>query len=145
MGVVGGTALSIIGGQKDEEWLARQQAATKSYAIDMYGYQLGNIQALPYSLTKTSAITYNNRKVPILEVYSCTETEKAALEAKLTRDGMTVMVIDTILNYYNPTLDLSFVRGSIIKLDDLNDDFHIADAIHEEIQKGVYLTPGLEN
>lgn len=33
----------------------------KQYAIDMYSYNLQNIQAIPTSLTKTSALTYNTR------------------------------------------------------------------------------------
>lgn len=144
LGATGGTILSAIGGGKDEEWLFRQQQESKSYAIDMFGYQLGNIQALPYSLTKTSAITNNNKLVPILEIYNATEVERNALIEKLHKDGMTIMVIGNINSYYDRTEDLSFVKGQMIKIDDINDDFHIADAIYNELQKGVYLTPGLE-
>lgn len=143
LGTAGGLALGLIGGQLDENWLLRQQAEAKDYAIDMYGYQLGNIQALPYSLTKTSAITYNNRLVPILETYSATDTEKQALKNKLIRDGMTVMVVDTVSNYYNPDLELSFLRGDIIELN-VVEDFHVSDAIYQEIKKGVYFTQEME-
>ena len=40
--------------------------------------QLGNIKAQPNSLAKTSAFNIDTRKFPILEYYTCTETEKQA-------------------------------------------------------------------
>ena len=57
---------------------------------------------------------------------------------------MTIMAIATINDYFNTSLDISFIRGDLIKIDNLNDDFHVADAIYQEIKKGVYLTPSLE-
>lgn len=110
----------------------------------MYGYQLGNIQAMPYSLTKTSALTYNNKLYPIIEKYECTEKERNILKNKLVYDGMTIMAIGQISEYIPTTADLGMVRGKMIRIENLSDDFHIADAIYQEIQKGVYLTPGLE-
>ena len=141
---VGGT-LNWIGGSKDEEWLRRQQNEAKAYAIDMYGYQLGNIQAMPYSLTKTSALTYNNKLFPILETYESTAKEREILKNKIMYDGMTIMAIGQITDYITTTADLSFIRGDLIRIQNLDDDFHIADAIYQEIKKGVYLTSGLED
>ena len=139
---VGGT-LGWVGGSKDEEWLLRQQRETKSYTIDMYNYNLGNIQAMPYSLTKSGTLTNNNKIFPFVEYYSCTDTEKTILKEMLKYDGMTVMRIDTI-NHYLPMSTNVLIKGRLIRIDDLNDDFHIADAIYSELEKGVYLTPGLE-
>ena len=142
-GVLGlgmGLPLSLIGGDKDEDWLRRQQWEARDYAIDMYGYQLGNIQALPYSLTKTSAITYNNKLFPIIEIYSCTDEERNILLQKLLREGMTIMAIGYIADYYDESLyELNFIKGKLIKLDGLNDDFHIADALYQEVEKGFYI------
>ena len=56
-----GTVGAAIGGELDKDWLARTQQESKSYTTDMYNYQLGNIQALPYSIARTTAITNNNR------------------------------------------------------------------------------------
>ena len=57
VGMVGG---SIAGGLDYTNQL-RLMEENRQYAIDMYGYNLQNIQAIPTSLTKTSALTYNTR------------------------------------------------------------------------------------
>jgi hypothetical protein len=131
-GVLGGV-VSAAGGAMDLRWLKQQQEENRDYAIDMYGYNLGNIQALPYSLSKVSAFTYNNRFVPFLEIYSATETEQNVLLNKIMADGMTIMAVSTIYDYYRTDMDRSFIRGQMIRMEDLNDDFHIADAIYSEI------------
>ena len=56
-----GTAASIIGYQKDREWLEKQQYEARDFAVDQFQYQLGNIQALPQSVTKSSPLSFNNK------------------------------------------------------------------------------------
>lgn len=140
VGIVGGTALSVMGGLKNNEWLAKQQGEAKNYAIDMYNYQLGNIKALPQSLTKADPLTYNNKVWPILEEFSCTSTEKDMVKNKIKYNGMTIMAVGTI-NDYSTSTDFSevFVKGQLIRLTGVNDDFHVIDAIYEEVNKGFYL------
>lgn len=116
--------------------LKGQQQEARSYAVDNFNYAMGNIQALPYGLTKSSALTYNNKLFPILEYYSCTDEEKEALKNKLKYDGMTVMRIGTINDL--TTNGDTLVRGSIIRLN-ITDDNHMANEIYSEIIKGVYL------
>ena len=146
VGLIGGAALSAFGAEKDRDWLERQQKENKSYAIDMYGYKLGNIQALPYSLAKTSAFTANNRIFPFVEFYSCTSEEINNLTNKIKYDGMTIMATSTLNSFSNSNdFDRIFLKGQLIKLDNLDDDFHIADAIYEEVNKGFYLIPGMED
>ena len=57
IGAVGGAITSAI----DYKNTIRMMEENRSYAIDMYSYNLQNIQAIPTSLTKTSALTYNTR------------------------------------------------------------------------------------
>lgn len=140
--MTGGAALGIAGGIQDVKWLLQQQKETRSYAVDMYNFNLGNIQALPYSLTKTGTLTRNNKLFPVLEYYSCTDEEKDALINKINYDGMTVGKIDILANYMSAT-STNFVKGELIRLETITDDFHIADAIYEEITKGVYMTSGI--
>lgn len=104
----------------------------------MYSYNLQNIQALPYSLSKTSPFTYNNKIWPIVEMYSATEEEKKAFRDKLEYDGMTVMKITTINEVTEPG-SMKYVKGQMIRLEDLSDDSHMAYTIYEEIKKGVYI------
>ena len=106
------------------------------YTKDQFGYQLGNIQALPMGLSKTSAFTYNNKIFPLLEYYTCTREEKKALENKIKYNGMTVMRIGTISEFKQRTP--TYIKGKLIRLE-INDDNHIVNEIANELNKGVYI------
>ena len=134
-GAVVGGATSLAGGIADYANLGKKQAEAKSFAVDMYNYSLQNIKALPYSLTRCTALTYNNKLYPFVEKYSCTEEEKDAFIEKIRYDGMSVMKIAKISDYIGNNV---MVRGEIIRLP-IKHDAHMADAIYEEIRKGVYL------
>lgn len=107
------------------------------FTKDNFGYQLGNIQALPYTLTKVTSINNNNKIFPLLEYYTCTDREKQALRDKLTYNGMTVMVIGTIGDYIKAKP--SYIKGKIIRLPEINEDFHIANEIAREVNLGIYI------
>ena len=144
-GGVGSGLASAYGAEKDRDWLTRQQQEARSYAIDMYGYQLGNIQAMPYSIKGTDALTNNNKIWPIVEIYKATDLEVQLLTSKIRYNGMTIMAVGNIADYCtSEDFDKVFIKGQIIRLesDEINDDFHIADAIYQEINKGVYIPSG---
>ncbi len=61
IGTFAGGALGIAGYEKDKAWLEKQQEETRSYAIDNFNYQLGNVKALNQTITKSSPLTYNNK------------------------------------------------------------------------------------
>ena len=109
----------------------------RQYAIDMYGYNLQNIQAIPTSLTKTSALTYNTRVWPFIEYYTCTDAERAALKDKIKYNGMTIMKVGQLNNY--PLGEDNFYKGQLIRLPDVRIDGHMAFEIYNELNKGVYL------
>lgn len=138
-----GTVGAIIGGEMDKEWLQRQQTEAKNYTLDMYGYKLGNIKALPIALSKTSAQTNNNKIFPFVEYFTCTNNEKDAYLNKIKYNGMTIMKINTLSNYATSnTFDRVYLKGQLINLDNINDDFHIADSIYQEVNKGFYILQG---
>ena len=64
-GAIAGAAIGAVGGgitaALDYKNTIRMMEENRQYSIDMYGYNLQNIQAIPTSLTKTSALTYNTR------------------------------------------------------------------------------------
>lgn len=139
-GGVGSGMASAYGAQKDMEWLQRQQQEARSYSIDMYGYQLKNIQAMPYSIKGTESLTNNNKIWPIVEIYEPTGIELEALTSKIQYNGMTIMKVGKLSDYnITSDFDKAFVKGKLIRLDELDDDFHIADAIYQEINKGIYI------
>ena len=112
------------------------RAENMDYTKDMFGYQLGNIKAVPDSLSKTTAYTKNNKYFPFLEYYTCTEEEKNALKNKLKYNGMTVMAIGTISEYLKP--EESYIKGRLIRL--VGDyDNHYINELSQELYKGVYI------
>ena len=138
--VVGGAAsmaASAGGGAADVALNDQLRNEALDYKRDMFGYELGNIQALPTSITKTSAFTYNNKIFPILEYYTCTDKEKQALKDKIKYNGMTVMRIGTIGEFLGDG-ELQYIKGRIIRIDGIEDDFHYLKAIAEEIFKGAF-------
>ena len=64
-GAIAGGAIGAVGGgitaALDYKNTIKMMEENRQYKIDMYGYNLQNIQAIPTSLTKTSALTYNTR------------------------------------------------------------------------------------
>ena len=135
-GAVGGIS-SGIGGIIDTQNLEKQLRENRNYAVDMYNFNLQNIKALPYTMTRCTALTYNNKLFPFIEKYSCTDEEKDAFINKLKHDGMTVNVIGQIQDYTD--MGGRMVKGQIIRLPDLKEDNHMAKEIYDEILKGVYL------
>ena len=136
IGGVTGITAGAVGGALDAQWLARQQAETRSFAIDQFNYQLGTTQALNPTITKSTPLTYNNKVWPVLEYYTCTDKEKELLEQKIKYDGMTIMAIDTLRAY---AVDGYRVKGKLIRLEGIQDDSHVADAIYQEVDKGFYI------
>lgn len=145
---------SYAAGKRDIELNDQLRNETLDYTKDMYGYQLGNIKALPQSIAKTAANNANNKLIPFLEKYDCdivdTNYQREALINKLRYNGMTIMRIGTVGDFRTPwsyvddegntvTQDLVYVKGKLIRIDGLNEDYHISKALAEEINKGVFI------
>lgn len=134
--IMGGTA-SAVGGTIDYALQRAGQAEAIDYTRDQFGYSLGNIKALPDSLTKVSAFNNNNKIFPVMEYYTCTEEEKVALENKLKYNGMTVMRIGTIREFLKS--EKSYIKGKLIRLENFNEDFHYVNELANEFNKGVFI------
>lgn len=135
-GAIAGGVAAGAGGVADLIMLGSRQEEARSFAVDNYNMQLDNIRALPDSLTKSSALSANNKLFPFLEYYTCTDEEKEAFRQKLYFDGMTVGRIDKIENYLK--IDYSFIRGQLIRLEGPFET-HVINAIYEELRKGVFI------
>lgn len=135
-GILGGAA-SLAGGIRDYQLSEQGRQEALNYYTDMYKYNLGNIKALPTSLAKTSALTYNNKIFPILEYYTCTDEEKQALRDKIKYNGMTVGRIGKIVDFIRE--EQSYIKGKLIRLTDIPEDFHVLNAIADEMNKGVFI------
>lgn len=136
-GAVAGAGISAFGGAMDLAIGDKLRAEAMDYKRDMFGMQMGNIQALPSNITKTTAFTYNNKLFPILEYYTCTIEERNALLDKLKYNGMTVGRIGKIADYLANASD-QYIKGRIIRIEGVSDDFHYYKAISDEIYKGAF-------
>ena len=145
VGAIVGGVLGLAAGATDVGLQAAKYSEDKSYAQDMHRYQLDNIRALPYSLSKTTAFTFNNKVFPILEYYTCTETEKIAIANEIANTGMTIGVVGNIGDYaynewsYGDITSRGFIKGKLIRIEGLDEDYHLAQDIANEFNKGVYL------
>lgn len=139
VGGVVGTAGSAVGMGLDVDMLVQQQRQNRQFAIDKFNYQLGNIKALPYTLTKIGAFNINSKIWPFLEYYTCTDEEKQALENKLKYESMTVMRIGYFGDFWRVDSELRYFKGELIRNEEIAEDNHIFEAIYGEILKGVYM------
>ena len=136
-GATVGSLTSATGYVIDTDTLAKTQRENKQLAIDKYNYQLGNITALPYTMTKIGSFDAISKYFPFLEFYTCTDKEKKAFENKIKYESMTVMRIGTISEFKTNTPH--YFKGELIRNDEIADDSHILNAIYEELLKGVYI------
>lgn len=156
-GLVGGVA-SAFGASRDLELGDKLRKDTYTAAIDIHNYQLGNIKALPLTLSKVSSFTPNNKIFPVLEYYTCSREEKIALANKMKYEGMTIGVVGTMEDFalapswtYYPygedalsapipyIKDKGFFKGQLIQFIGTNTTPAITQQIAIELQKGVYL------
>lgn len=135
-GIAGGVA-SAGAGIADVAINQKLRAEEMSYAKDQFGYQLGNIQALPQTLSRTTSYNIDNKYFPFIEIYDASDEEKEALRNKITYNGMTIGAISTISNFMKD--EPTYIKGQIIRLENLGDDYHYARTIVDEINKGVYI------
>ena len=143
-GGIAGGALSLAGGLQDVYYNDKLRAEAIDYTKDQFNYSLENIQALPYSLSRVSSLTNDNTIYPVIEYYTCTEVEKKAFAEKIAWNSMTVMAIGKMSDYidnswsYGDIISKGYIKGKLIRLDNINEDFRIINAISGELNKGVY-------
>lgn len=136
-GAIIGTGASIGGAYADYQINESLRKEQLSYMKDMQSLNLGSIQAIPDSLSKTSSLVYSNKIFPFVEYYTATTTEKNALRNKIQYTSMNLGVIANVKNYQR--LEPSFIQARLIRLEDIEEDYHIVRAISDELSKGVFI------
>lgn len=136
-GAAVGGAASTVGGVLDYANLVKRQTEQKDLAIDMHNFQLDNIKALPYSLTKCPALNKNNKLFPFIEFYTATDEEIETLRKYLELRSFNIGIVDKISNYVRD--EVSFIKAQIIRFNSIEASTNIANDIYEELNKGVYL------
>lgn len=134
--IVGGLS-SAAGGVLDIAIKEKLRMDALDLKKDQFNYSLDNIKALPNTLARVSSFDANNKIFPILEFYTCTDQEKEILKNKMKYNGMTIMRIDKIKNFILP--ETSYIKGKLIRLESIYDDFHMINSVADELNKGVFL------
>ena len=151
VGIAGGIAaagMSAAAGAADVAISEQLYNEQRRYQKDIFTLQLGNVKALPNSISKTTAFNQNNKYFPFVEIYDCTDEEKHMVAEKIRWSGMTLGTVGTFHDQLNligsyrwsfgDIQDEGFVQGQLIQLGDLNKEYHIAEQIYIELAKGVY-------
>ena len=139
-GFIGGGS-SLAGGIVDYMMMEKRQREDKDLAIDNFTYQLGNIKARPYSITKVTPYTANNKKFPFLEKYTATNEEISILANKIAYNSFTVNSVSTIQDHINarPLNTKKFVSGILIRLEGTGLANNEVFEIYDELKKGCYI------
>lgn len=142
---IGAGAVSLGAGIADQFIASSKYKETKDISIEQFNYSLGNIKAIPNTLSKISAYNINNKYFPFIEYYSCTDEEIVIYKNKIDFNSYILMKIGTINDLINDGLLIyknndgnTFVKGEIIRINLIEDD-HMQNEIYNELLKGVYL------
>lgn len=132
---------SATGGIIDYNMLTSRQEEQRDFAIDNFKYQLGNIKALPYSITKVTPFTANNKLFPFIEKYTATEDEINILVNKLEFNSFTVEAISNLSMHLNakPPKTNKFFSATLIRIEGANQPTHELQELARELEKGVYI------
>lgn len=138
-GAIGGTAASLGAGLADYHIAKELYAEQMSLRTDRFRYSLDNIKARPNGLAKTSAFTNNNKIFPFIEFYTATDTEKEALRQKIKYEGMKLGVVGTISKHGHGPEPHTYFRGTLIRLENYNADYHFIQALTNELMMGIFV------
>ena len=141
-GSAGGIAMgtgALIGGAADVATNAMLRADQREAMIQQHNWQLGNIKALPYSVTKVNNFNIDNTYVPYLEVYNCDDYETQNLGSYLELYDYSINRYGKFSDYVKPNNERTFLRGTPIRLEGITDDSHYLAAIADELKQGFYV------
>ena len=136
---IGAGAISGVAGAADVYMNMKLRRENINLQKDQFSYSLQNIKALPYTLSRTTSYTINNKYFPFLEYYTCSEVEKEALRNKIKYEGMTVMAIGKMRDYLSN--EMQFFKGRMIKIIGANyyEESHMSEEINNRISQGLYI------
>lgn len=111
-----------------------------SLTKDLHKYELGNIQALPESISKVSSITKNNKYVPFLEIYSATDQEIENFRYYLRYSGATINRIAShgFAEWLGDYGRYTYMKAKIFMYNNISADFHELNSLADELANGVY-------
>lgn len=140
-GGIAGLGISAVGGVMDVIDSQKLRDDARSSQFDMFNYQLGNVKALPNTLTKVSTYNINNKIYPFYEIYEATSEEINALRQQLQWRGYNLGIIGQLSDFQ---VEGKYFKGKLIRLEEVQDvslgDNHLLENYNSELQQGVYWT-----
>lgn len=140
-GGVAGLGMSAVGGVMDVIDNQKLRDDARSSQFDMFNYQLGNVKALPNTLTKVSTYNINNKIYPFYEIYEATSEEIEALRQQLKLRGYNLGIIGQLSDFQ---VEGKYFKGKLIRLEEVQDvslgDSHLIENFNSELQQGIYWT-----
>lgn len=139
-----GSAAAIpagIGGSMDIKYKEMLRNDQVDKAKTLFNYNLQNIQALANTVSKSNPYNIDNKYVPYLEKYTCSDVEREAFKLKMKYDGMTIMRTGTLRYFlnYKDEVEESYIKGAIIRFPNLSEDYNYAKELSNEVGQGFYL------
>ena len=140
-GGITGLGISAVGGVMDIIDNQKLRDDARSSQFDMFNYQLGNVKALPNTLTKVSTYNINNKIYPFYEIYEATSEEIGALRQRLNWRGYNLGIIGQLSDFQ---VEGKYFKGKLIRLEEVQDvslgDNHLLENYNSELQQGIYWT-----
>ena len=140
-GGIAGLGISAVGGVMDVIDSQKLRDDARSSQFDMFNYQLGNVKALPNTLTKVSTYNINNKIYPFYEIYEATPEEIGALRQQLKWRGYNLGIIGQLSDFQ---VEGKYFKGKLIRLEEVHDvslgDNHLLENYNSELQQGIYWT-----
>ena len=143
IGAGAGGALSAGAGVADIITNRMLRADQRDATIQQHNWQLQNIQALPYTITKANNFNVDNNYVPYLEFYTCDDTELENFYTYLQLKSYNISRYGKFSDYVKPT-GRTWLQGTFVRLKGISDDAHYLAAIADEVSQGFYIEKGEE-
>ena len=134
---IGAGAASAIGAGVDVGMNELNYQTERGNTKAQFEYQLDNVKARPDTLGNVGAYNANNKIFLFIEHYKASDVEIQALRENIKYRNMNIGRIGILEDYIQGTHN--YIRGQLIRIENLSDDYHMATEISNEISKGVYI------
>ena len=140
-GAAGGIAMgagSLVGGVADVATNAILRADQREAMIQQHNWQLDNIKAMPYGVSKASNFNAEQPKFPYIESYTALGNEITNLQNFLKLRSYSINRYGKFADYVNPN-GRTWLQGVPLRLTAITDDSHYLAAIADEVKQGFYV------
>lgn len=141
--LVGGIS-SAFGMDADLDAQKAMHNEAVDFARDQFASEIGNIKAIPNTLSNVGTYGLSAKDFPYVEIYSCTDQELTAFRNKITYNGFSIGRVGTVQEFKTradstyTSYDTKYVKGQLIRCDSISEDTHTVNEIANELYKGVF-------